>query len=123
MGHQFRYETPLQRVHKLVVKDVEIQGTKLNKGQVVLLMYGAAHRDPAYFPDPDRFDIRRNGTRNFAFGHGIHFCLGALLARLEGEIAIRTAIERLPKLRLDTKTVSWAAGTYFRIPVSAPVFF
>ena len=118
-----RYETPLQRVHKLVAKEAQIRGTKIKKGQMVLQMLGAANRDPAYFPDPDRFDIRRNGTRNFAFGHGIHFCLGALLARLEGEIAIRTVIERLPKLRLDTKTVSWAAGTYFRIPVSAPVFF
>jgi len=118
-----RYETPLQRVHKLVTKDVEIQEAKINEGEVVLLMYGAAHRDQSYFPDPDRFDIRRNGTRNFAFGHGIHFCLGAPLARIEGEIAIRTVIERLPNLRLDTNTVEWAKGTYFRVPIAMPLAF
>ena len=118
-----RYETPLQRVHKLVAKEAQIRGTKIKQGQIVLLMYGAAHRDRAYFPNPDRFDIRRTGTRNFAFGHGIHFCLGAPLARLEGEIAIRTVFQRLPKLRLDTKTVSWAEGTIFRVPVVLPVSF
>ena len=118
-----RYETPLQRGFKLVAKETRIRGTKIKQGQIVLQMLGAANRDPTYFPNPDRFDIRRTGERNIAFGHGIHFCLGAPLARLEGEIAIRTVFQRLPKLRLDTKTVSWAEGTYFRIPVSVPVFF
>ena len=118
-----RYETPLQRGFKLVAKDVEIQGATINKGQVVLQMLGAANRDPAHFPDPDRFDIRRNGARNIAFGHGIHFCLGAPLARIEGEIAIRTVIERLPNLRLDTNTVEWAKGTYFRVPIAMPLAF
>lgn len=118
-----RYETPLQRIHKLVAQEVKVRGTTIKKGQIVMLMYGAAHRDGEYFPDPDRFDIRRNGNRNFAFGHGIHFCLGAPLARLEGEIAIRTVLERLPNLRLESKTVDWADGTIFRIPVVLPVSF
>ncbi|MCH2540396.1 MAG: cytochrome P450 [Anaerolineales bacterium] len=113
----------MQRGFKLVAKETRIRGTKIKQGQIVLQMLGAANRDPTYFPNPDRFDIRRTGERNIAFGHGIHFCLGAPLARLEGEIAIRTVFQRLPKLRLDTKTVSWAEGTYFRIPVSVPVFF
>ena len=86
-------------------------------------MLGAANRDPVHFYDPDRFDIRRNGTRNLAFGHGIHFCLGAPLARIEGEIAIRTVIERLPNLKLATNTVEWAEGTYFRVPVTIPLAF
>jgi cytochrome P450 len=118
-----RYETPLQRGFKLVAKDVMIQGRTINKGQVVLQMLGAANRDPVHFYDPDRFDIRRNGTRNLAFGHGIHFCLGAPLARIEGEIAIRTIIERLPNLKLATNTVEWAEGTYFRVPVTIPLAF
>jgi cytochrome P450 len=123
IDEMLRYETPLQRVHKLVAKDVEIRGTTINKGQVVLQMLGAANRDSVHFPDPDRFDIRRNGPRNFAFGHGIHFCLGAPLARLEGEIAIRTVIERLPNLRLDTNIVEWAEGTIFRVPLGLTVSF
>ena len=123
IDEMLRYETPLQRGFKLVAKDVEIQGETINKGKVVLQMLGAANRDPAHFPDPDRFDIRRNGARNFAFGHGIHFCLGAPLARIEGEISIRTVIERLPNLRLDTNSVEWAEGTIFRIPMELAVSF
>ena len=71
------------------------------KGQSVLCLLGAANRDPAIYPEPDRLDIRRSDIRPLSFGGGIHYCLGAQLARIEGEIAIATLLRRLPTLRLD----------------------
>ncbi|MEW6305629.1 MAG: cytochrome P450 [Verrucomicrobiota bacterium] len=96
-----RYESPLQRLGRTALVDVEIRGRKIKKGQTVLSLLGAANRDPAQFPDADRFDIRRNPNRHLAFGNGIHFCLGAPLARLEAPIAIAELLRRFPKLSLE----------------------
>ena len=79
----------------------EIGGIALAKGQSVICLLGAANRDPAVYEDPDRLDIKRADIRPLSFGGGIHYCLGAQLARIEGEVAISTLLRRLPNLRLD----------------------
>ena len=96
-----RYDPSVQVTSRTTLEDVdEIGGIPLAKGQSVICLLGAANRDPAAYPDPDRLDITRTDVRPLSFGGGIHFCVGAQLARLEGEIAIATLLRRLPNLRL-----------------------
>jgi cytochrome P450 len=96
-----RYDGPVERgTPRFTIEDMYIAGTLIPKGCFVHLSIGSAHRDPAAFVEPDRLDVRRKGSRHLAFGHGIHFCLGAPLARLEGQIAFRTVLHRLPDLEL-----------------------
>jgi cytochrome P450 len=96
-----RYDSSVQLTSRTTLEDVEVGGTHVAKGESVLCLLGAANRDPAAYPDPDRLDITRANIRPLSFGGGIHFCLGAQLARIEGEIAIATLLRRLPTLRLD----------------------
>jgi pimeloyl-[acyl-carrier protein] synthase len=98
-----RYDGPVQRTGRMPSEDVTIGGRTIAKGEMVMPFIGAADRDPAQFPDPDRLDITRSENRHVAFGTGIHFCLGAPLARVEGQIAINTLLRRLPKLTLVTE--------------------
>jgi cytochrome P450 len=96
-----RQESPAQGLFRLALEDVDIGGVTIPKGAKVMLHYGAANRDEAYFGDPDAFDVhRREADKHLAFGKGIHFCLGAPLARLEMRIALPMLFERLPNLRL-----------------------
>ena len=96
-----RFDSPVQGAVRMVLQEAEIAGMTFKAGERVWLMYGAANRDPAIFPDPDRLDLRRpNASRHLSFGQGIHFCLGAPLARLEGQIAIREMVRRAPDLTL-----------------------
>ena len=87
------------------------------------MVRGAANRDPAQFPDPDRFDVGRQNNRHLAFGWGIHFCLGAPLARVEANIAVKTLLERLPDMRLESDEVDWWANMSLRSVRSLPVVF
>jgi cytochrome P450 len=96
-----RYDSSVQLTGRTALEDVEVGGVALAKGESVLCLLGAANRDPAVYPDPDRLDITRANIRPLSFGGGIHFCLGAQLARIEGEVAIATLLRRLPRLRLD----------------------
>ena len=105
-----RYESPVSRQARLMKGDTELGGKRLNKGQIVFQMLNAANRDPAYFVDPDRFDIQRKKNRHIAFGFGAHFCAGALLARTEASVAIGTAIRRLPNLSLVDEKPDWDIG-------------
>jgi cytochrome P450 len=98
-----RWDCPVQATGRNILHDCEFAGVRLRKDTVVVVLNGAANRDPAQFPDPDRFDIRRDPNDHVAFGEGIHFCLGAALARLEGSIAIGGALSRFPHLRLDDR--------------------
>ncbi|MFG2018801.1 cytochrome P450 family protein [Actinomadura geliboluensis] len=96
-----RYDGPVERAsQRIALEDMEIAGTFVPKGAWVHVSLGAADRDPAVFDDPDRLDVTRAPKRHVAFGHGLHFCLGAPLARLEGQIAIGGLLDRFPGLAL-----------------------
>jgi cytochrome P450 len=96
-----RYDSPVQFTTRVLKADMEIGGKLLRAGQMVLLLLGAANRDPEQFPDPDRLDVGRPDNKHLAFGLGSHFCLGAPLARLEGRLVFEALLRRLPGLRLD----------------------
>ena len=83
---------------------------------MVALCWASANRDEQAFPNADRFDIRRRENRHLAFGYGIHFCIVAALARMEGEIAIAALVQRFPKLRLANRRIRWRKGVIFRGP-------
>ena len=98
-----RYDSSIQLTGRVALEDIDgLADKKIPKGESVLCLLGSANRDPAVYPDrPDRLDITRQNVRPLSFGGGIHFCLGAQLARIEAEIAISTLLRRLPELRLD----------------------
>ena len=103
-----RWETPLQRVKRMTTTRVELGGERIEAGERLMLLIGAANRDPQAFERPEEFDCTRPRAAHLALGHGIHFCLGAALARLEAEIAISTVVNRIPQLRLhDDWTPTW----------------
>lgn len=95
-----RYVSPTVLLSRFTTEDVEIGGTVIPDGSHVRMVVGSAGHDAARFGDPDTFDIHRDDGHALAFGHGIHYCLGALLAKLEGEVAIRTVVRRFPGLEL-----------------------
>jgi hypothetical protein len=102
-----RYESPVARQPRLMKRDAEMGGKQLREGQMAFQMLNAANRDPAYFTDPDRFDIRRQKNPHLAFGLGVHFCVGATLARTEGVIVFSTVMARLPGIRLVDEKPHW----------------
>jgi cytochrome P450 len=95
-----RYRSPLQWMMRTPRRDVELHGTIVPAGAFVLPMIGSANRDPRVFADPHRFDIRRDPNPHVAFGHGLHFCLGAALSRLETRIALTAILARFSTIEL-----------------------
>jgi cytochrome P450 len=118
-----RYDGPVQRTSRMTLADVEIGGKQIPKGSVVVAAIAAANRDPAHFPDPERLDITRRDNRHIAFGFGIHFCLGAPLARIEGQVAIGTLLRRMPALKLVSDTPEWRESSVLRGLKTLPVTF
>ncbi len=119
-----RYESPVARQPRLMKQDAEMGGKQIRQGQMVFQMLNAANRDPAYFTFPDQFDIRRQPNRHMAFGVGIHFCVGAQLARTEGQIVFTTVMDRLPGLRLVEDKPNWdMEKPNSRMLKSLPVLF
>jgi cytochrome P450 len=102
-----RYDGPTQAMTRIALEAVPLGGRTIGRGDRVFALLNAANRDPAVFPEPDRFDIRREAGRHISFGYGAHFCLGAPLARLEGRIAVARLLERLPGLRLADPDPPW----------------
>jgi cytochrome P450 len=105
-----RFEGPASIMVRLVTEDHERRGHGLRAGERVYLGLAAANRDPAVFPEPDRFDVARDPNPHLAFGLGLHFCLGASLARLEAAVTFASLVRRFPDLRLDGAPPAWAAS-------------
>ena len=119
-----RYDGPVETsTTRWVKRDLIFQGHKLRRGDIVRVVLSSANRDSAQFSDPDRLDFTRKDNRHLAFGHGIHYCLGAPLARLEGRVALQTLFHRCPNLRLDTAPADlrWRPGVLFRGLDALPV--
>lgn len=116
-----RYDAPVQRNWRAAREDIEMGGKRIEKGQLVLQMLGAANRDPEQFPDPDRLDLSRQPNPHVAFGHGIHFCLGAPLARTEGRIAFNSLLRFLPSMQQANEELEWLENMAFRGLKSLPV--
>jgi len=119
-----RYDPPTQAPSpQVAMEDVEIGGKLIRKGQMVSVLIGAANRDPARFPDPDRFDIGRRDHDHLSFSQGPHYCLGASLARAEAQIAILALVERFPRLRIVERAMRYQIAGRFRGFESLPVEF
>jgi hypothetical protein len=116
-----RYESPVQFTARVLKEDIEVCGQPIRKGWTVLCMLGAANRDPKQFKDPDRLDLKRLNNQHLAFSAGLHFCIGAQLARLEGQIAIMNLVQRFPKMKLAGPRPQWAATFGFRGLKSLPI--
>jgi hypothetical protein len=109
-----RWDSPVQHTRRIATCDIEWNGIRIRKGQQIILGLGAANRDPEQFGDPDLFDIRREESRHLSFSQGIHFCLGAQLARLEGQLAILGLVLRFPNLRLASDRFEWGDNVVLR---------
>lgn len=116
-----RYDPPVQLTSRILLDDYEIEGRVIGKGESATLLLASANRDPAEFPDPDRLDLTRGNNRHLAFGYGIHFCLGAPLARVEGQIALSTLVRRFPEIRLITDTPQYKENIVLRGLATLPV--
>jgi cytochrome P450 len=117
-----RYEAPSPVQARYVTKDVELYGQVVPRGSAMLLLNGSANRDERKFADADRFDIRREIDHHLSFGYGIHFCLGAALARLEGRVALDEVLKRFPKWEVDREHAVQARTSTVRGWESLPVF-
>ncbi len=108
-----RYESPAQRLLRVTTREVEVSGVRIPQGDAVMIFYGAANRDPTVFPDPDAFHLDREPQNHVAFGKGIHYCLGAPLARAEARITLNVLLDRFPRLeRADLPAVRQVASPF-----------
>ena len=117
-----RYDAPLQLFERTATADVEVAGQLVRSGQRIACLMGSANRDAAVFADADVFDVGRDPNPHVGFGMGLHFCLGAPLARLELQISIRALLDRFPELRLageSPRRPTWVLRGYQSIPVSS----
>jgi cytochrome P450 len=116
-----RYESPSPVQARVLSRDVEHYGTTIPEGHIMVMLNGSANRDERHFSDPDRFDIHRNVGRHLAFGYGVHFCLGAALARLEGRVALEEVLKRFPEWDVDWDNAVQARTSTVRGWESLPV--
>jgi hypothetical protein len=118
-----RFEAPSQHTARLAPDDLTLGGKTIRKRQAVIAVMAAANRDPARFPDPDRLDLARADNRHLSFGWGPHFCFGAPLARIEGQIVIETVLDRMPGLELEPGPLVWRSNLGLRGLTALPVRF
>lgn len=118
-----RYACPVTRAVRVPTEDIEVRGKTIKKGDTITMLLGAANRDPAVFSEPDRLDITRHPNKHLGFGLGIHFCLGAPLARREGRIAFPAIAKRFPTMKLATEAVDYKRALGIRSILSLPVTF
>jgi pimeloyl-[acyl-carrier protein] synthase len=118
-----RYDSSVQMVFREALEDFTLGGKTIRRGEAVTLFIGSANRDPEQYPDPDRLDLTRDRTRHIAFGMGIHFCIGAPLARLEAQIAFQTLARRMPCMKLKPGALIWRSGLVFHGVEELPVTF
>jgi len=116
-----RFESPVQLTDRVATEDSELGGRRIRRGQLVAVLLGSANRDPERWSEPDRLDLARDEGRHLAFGHGAHFCLGAQLARLEGEVALGALLRRFPDLRGPTQPEGWKRSVVLRGPTRLPL--
>ena len=117
-----RFDSPIQRTFRRVSETTEFGGHELREDHIVIQLLGAANRDPEHFDRPDEFDVERRPNRHIAFGSGVHFCIGAPLARLEAKVALRAILERMPTIELAANHVEWQdEKALFRCVRSLPV--
>jgi pimeloyl-[acyl-carrier protein] synthase len=116
-----RYDSPVQMTSRYALEDCELDGQAIKKGQQLVLLLGAANRDPAVYEQAERLDITRQDIKHLSFSIGIHFCLGAALARLEGQIAVSALLHRFPGLRLASDSVQWRDSATLRGLQALPV--
>jgi cytochrome P450 len=117
-----RYECPVQAVARTVAEPIEFGGEGFGKGELIVALIGAANRDPEVFPDPDRLDVTRERLKPLSFGGGIHFCIGAQLARIEAEVVFSTLLRRMPDMRLaDSGPPQWRDSFTLRGLTTLPV--
>jgi amino acid adenylation domain-containing protein len=109
-----RFESPSQHTARLAPEDCELGGRQIHKRQAVIAVMAAANRDPERFPDPDRFDVVREDNRHLAFGYAAHFCFGAPLARLEGQVVFESLLRRFPKFHLEPQELVWRTNLGLR---------
>jgi cytochrome P450 len=103
-----RFEPPAPHGFRYVVRDVELYGQVVPEGSLMCMLTGSANRDERYYPDPNRFDVRRDTSHHFSFGFGAHYCLGQALARLEGRVALEEILKRFPEWDVDMETAKFA---------------
>ncbi len=118
-----RYESPSQHTARLAPEDTVLGGKPIKKRQAVIAVMGAANRDPERFPDPDRLDLARRDNRHVAFAWASHFCFGAPLARIEGQIAFETVLRRMPNLSPEPGPITWRENLGLRGLKALPVKF
>jgi cytochrome P450 len=117
-----RFDAPTQALPRIAKRDVELRGEKIREGEEVSLIWGSANHDERRFPEPGRFDIYRDDKRHMALGHGVHFCMGAHLARLEGRVAFEELLARLPDYALDAEP-RWQTSAWARAYAGVPIAF
>jgi pimeloyl-[acyl-carrier protein] synthase len=116
-----RYESPSQHTARMAPCDLELGGRKIKKRQAVIAVMGAGNRDPERFPDPDRLDLARPDNRHLAFGWAAHFCFGAALARIEGQVSFSSILSRMPNLVLKQVPLRWRTNLGLRGLIALPV--